>query len=544
MKKFNSDWLACAAIFLAGFILYYKSLFYDLTYLDDNVWLKDYSWYLKDRSNLFKVFAKPDVLFGGLFYRPMIYFSFILDTMIKSDSYVIYHFTNIFLHCLNGYLVYAILKKLDYKQGLAWGSALFFTVHPVLTQAVVWIPGRTDSLLALNVFVSFLSFVYFVSNKNPVAGLIHIVFLGLALLTKETAVALPVACLAFLIFYVKPRPSKKFHMACCLTWVAMIVGYFYIRQSILVEKSEISLSFAIDSVWGNLPAIIGYVGKIFLPVNLSVLPVLKDINLLYGWMGMVLLAVAIAWPNKKDYSKIFFALIWFVIFILPSLVGSFLKHEYRVYIPLFGMIILILELNVLQNCWQRFRRLTVGSTIVLFLLMFIQTWTYSQNYQSHYPFWENAVKTSPHSPLAHRNLGAMYFLDKEYDKAEQQFLAALKLNPKESMVYNNLGLIYEHKGKLRQAETAYLKEIVNNPNYDTAYYNLGLFYGKQKKYEKAVQMWETTTKINPRHLMAHKYLAVYFTKTRQMDKSEFHVKELQKRGVVIPQDIDQLLRRK
>ena len=28
--------------------LYFPTLFYELTFFDDNVWLKDYLWYLKD----------------------------------------------------------------------------------------------------------------------------------------------------------------------------------------------------------------------------------------------------------------------------------------------------------------------------------------------------------------------------------------------------------------------------------------------------------------------------------------------------------------
>ncbi len=542
LKGIYKDILFTAGLIALAFGLYLRSIGFELTFLDDNVWLKDYIWYLKDHKNLFKVFAKPDILFGGLFYRPMIYFTFILDSQITLDGYAMYHITNILLHGLCGGCVYALLRCLDYDRTISMFFATVFIVHPVLTQAVVWIPGRTDSLLGLFVFLSLIGFVCALRYRNGVLFILHLLAWILALLTKETAVAVPLVCAAYVFLYDRRKLGWKTITFGAGIWILIGAGYALLRRAILLEKSNLADDVVVSSLWNNLPAVVGYVGKIFWPVNLSVLPVLEDINLNYGWVCLMVLIGITFWPGRKDYGRIAFGLIWFLLFLLPSFVGSFLKHEYRLYIPIVGIMILLIELKILQRLEKKFPSLALIGAVLLVGVFAATSWRYSMNYRGHYAFWTNAVQTSPHSPLARRNLGAMYFLDHKFEEAEQEFLAALRLNPRESMVYNNLGLIYERRGELEKAERAYLNEVINNPGYDTVYYNLGLFYGKQHKYDKAVQMWTTTTELNPRHLMAHKYLAVYFAKTRQEDKSNHHLRELLKRGVTIPDDVEDLIR--
>ncbi|MBZ0166415.1 MAG: hypothetical protein K8I00_06365, partial [Candidatus Omnitrophica bacterium] len=166
MKNRAYDILSCLAVILAGVILYWHSLHFELTFLDDNVWLEDYRWYLKKTTDLGSVFFQPDVLFNGLFYRPLIYLSFILDTRWDTGSLLAYRVTNIGLHVINACLVYGILRRLEYPRRLVTWFALCFTVHPVLTQAVVWIPGRTDSLLAVFVFAGFWSYVSWSADRK------------------------------------------------------------------------------------------------------------------------------------------------------------------------------------------------------------------------------------------------------------------------------------------------------------------------------------------------------------------------------------------
>ena len=153
------------ALISVGFVLYFPSLFYDLTFLDDNVWLLDLHWYFKDFSHSLDLFRRPDLV-SNIFYRPMIGLSFMLNAYLCGQNPFAYHWTNILIHLLNGCLVFCLLKKLGYVLELAFSFALIFTVHPALTQAVVWIPGRTDSLLAVFSLLSFIFLLDYLHQKK------------------------------------------------------------------------------------------------------------------------------------------------------------------------------------------------------------------------------------------------------------------------------------------------------------------------------------------------------------------------------------------
>ena len=114
-----------------------------------------------------------------------------------------------------------------------------------------------------------------------------------------------------------------------------------------------------------------------------------------------------------------------------------------------------------------------ASIITVFLII---NFLHQNNFKDRLAFWQNAADNSPHSSLAQKNLGAMYYLEKKYSLSEQYSKKALIINPYETMAHNNLGLVYASAGKLEQAEKEYLLEI--NPGYGDAKIMLGILNAK------------------------------------------------------------------
>lgn len=170
-------------------------------------------------------------------------------------------------------------------------------------------------------------------------------------------------------------------------------------------------------------------------------------------------------------------------------------------------------------------------TVLIVCVFAGSSYVYAQAYQNRISFWSHAVKQSPHSPLAHRNYGAMHFLDGHYHEAEKGFLTALELNPREPMVHNNLGLIYMNRGDFINAEKFLKAEIYYFPTYDNAYLNLGILYAKQDLWEKAVTAWEKVIELNPKSIEAYKYLAMFYQGIGRREKAQHYKDELRKRGV-------------
>ncbi len=524
---YSSQWCYLCLLCVGGF-LYFKTLFFGLTYLDDNVWLLDYHWYLKDLSNISNIFRQADLI-SKVFYRPILSLSFVLDAQIGGQNPFVYHLTNLLIHLINSVLVFNLLHKLGYHKPHVFVASLIFTVHPALTGAVVWIPGRTDSLLALFIFVSFILFLNSLEVSKPRYVLGHFFFLILALLTKETAVVFPLMCL-FYLFCVRDANNKADGKLYFVLWIGILGLWFLIRHNILAQL-QVPFHLAVKSFVGNLPVVISYLGKVFLPFNLSVLPVLEDLPLYYGLTVFALLVILYFVIKPKSRRYFIFGIAWFLAFLLPSLVLGFLQHEYRLYVPMVGCLIMVLEClreRIIPKWLLYFMD-------VVFILFFTISYSYSEQFKDRMTFWHSAVTTSPHSSLAHRNLGAMYHLENKIDEAEVHYQKALELNPNESMVYNNLALIHAQRGLLGQAEEEYKKEIEYHPDYDNAYANLGLLYYREGRLQEAATEWEETIKLNPKYIAVYSYLAVLYYNQNNLEKARYYINELQRRKIPIPE---------
>lgn len=505
-KIVEKSWLPFVIIATLGFMLYFQALFFGFSYLDDNVLVLYHQDFLADLINIFRSFL-ADVFHlnnsSASYYRPLLTISFILDYQIGGASPFIYHFTNIILHILSSYLVFIFLCKLSYQRAISFLFSIIFLVHPALTQAVAWIPGRNDSLLAIFILSAFIFFTNYLKEGKTSSLLWYLTFFCLALFTKESGLlALPIM-LYYLYFIYKENTIYFNRFYFFVGSIGVIELWAISRNFVLKSEGTMTLIDMTKSVYFNLPAVIQFIGKIFFPFNLNVLPIMQDTTFFYGIIAIVLLAVLLFFTKTKRWSFILLGCGWFLAFLLPSFIrptntvqADFIEH--RLYVPIIGVFIILLEIDVIKkiDITKKSTLIIIGSLLLMFTIITIM---HSRNFADKIAFWKNAAQNSPHLPLAHLNLGAMEYLDGNMDNAEKEFKITLELNPKEGMAHNNLGLIYFSKNKLAEAENEYKKELQINPYYDNAYFNLGSLYWRQQKYEEAKSCWKNTLIINPKY---------------------------------------------
>lgn len=490
----RKDILWLSLISLLAIILYIPTLRFELTYLDDNVWILDYHWYLKNIANWSNFFTQQDLI-TGFFYRPILNLTFMFNAVISGQNLAGYRIFNLALHVVNIVLVYFLLNRFSFDKAKTYFLTLAFAVHPALVSSVVWIPGRTDSLLGTFIFLSFINFLSYLEKRSWVNLLGHLIFLFLALLTKETAAAL---FLLAAIYIRLEKGWKGFDRHLLTGWVVVGLFWLALRLHALEHAIAMNKKFVLTSLFQNMPGFISYFGKVFFPVNLSVVPNLRDLSL---WPGFIILLAISDWvflsKNRKN-SFVIFGCLWFVLFIFPSLIYSFILHEYRLYVPMVGLLILLTQLK-----WPKDKYIswTAGCAVTMLFLMF--SYFHTQHFKDRMTYWKNAVKTSPHLPLAHRNLGAMYHLENKLDLAKPCYEEALRLNPVEYMAHNNLGLIALSQGDLKKAEEEFLSEVRVNPVYDNVYYNLGVLYARQGRHREAERAWQKTIELNPKYIGAY-----------------------------------------
>lgn len=507
--RFLRSWRPYFVIIVLGFLLYSQALFFDLTYLDDNTLLIDNQAIISDIRNLPLIFS-DDVFFSNanFYYRPLLNVSFMIDNFFAGDNLFFFFFANILLHVTAACLVFCLLKKIINRKSLAFLLSLVFLVHPAVTQAVVWLPGRNDSLLAVLALLAFLFLIRF--NERPILPplILYTAFFWLALLTKETAVFIPF--LAIIYFFTIGRhqeagKSEKL-LVILMSFLAGVVWYL-LRHFAFTSESFGYLE-AGQAIIKNFPALILFFGKMLLPFNLNVFPILENSSLIFGTMAIIFLSVVITLSKDKNKSRLLFGLIWMIVFLVPALLRmdgqpDFLEH--RLYLPLIGFLIMISEIGWIKKLDFKKRQtklIIVGALTVLVLINF----GHARHFRDRIIFWEKAVQGSPLSVLAQKNLGAMYYLEGRLDEAMNHYLQARQLNPSEPMINNNIGLIYLDKGDEAEAEKFFLQELSFYPNYDKALFNLGALYYRQNKLSEARALFQATLRANPRYLEAYQYL--------------------------------------
>ncbi|HZJ41948.1 MAG TPA: tetratricopeptide repeat protein [Patescibacteria group bacterium] len=464
----NKKRLAYLIIILIGVLLYGMSAFFGFSYFDDQSLIIDNQAIIKDTSNIGKIFVE-DAFFSNqnFYYRPLLNISLMFDAQFAGINAWAYHLSNIAIHILVVLLLFSVLMKLKVSFKRSFFLSLFFLVHPALVQAVAWIPGRNDTLLAVFILASFLFFLRYLKENKIINYVACLLFFLLALFTKEAAVLFPFL-LIFYYLFLSPKKIKASDKGLFVAGGAVVIFFWFIFRSLAIDGNLGSISSLFLSVVENSPALIVNIGKFFFPFNLAIMPVLKDVNLIFG-LGAVGVISFLAFSKRINKVWLAFGLLWFILFMLPSFVNPnpaefyyLLLLEHRLYLPFIGIIFIFKDLQVPYfnnvNRVVRDKVLMLISVVILASFSFL-TICHLPNFKDNISFWSFAVLKSPNSPMTHRNLGAMLYFDGQLEKAEKQYNQALDLNPLEPMAHNNLGVIYRDYGNFDMAEDEFLAEL-------------------------------------------------------------------------------------
>jgi Tfp pilus assembly protein PilF len=585
MKKWQAYLLV--ALLVAG--IYGRTVTFGYIELDDTLLIVDGQSFLQDLSNVPAAF-RTDVFdvrlhsSSAMYYRPLLVVTLMLDAQLGGTSPVVYHVTNILLHVLACWAILTLLTALGH--GLEWSlfATLVFAAHPALVQAVAWIPGRNDSLLALFVVLSFLLLMRFLDDE-PGTGRIpegrgdcdsaaseeqpekpggkppphdfagasrraaprrlswtsyagHLGLFLLALFTKETAVFFLLVAAFYLLFVRRRSWNGREALALTVGWIIVCVVWVLARHAALADRqADVALSSLGDNAITNFPIFIAYIGKALLPLELSVWHSPADTSLVYGLVSLVALGGLVFISKEARRSYVALGSLWFAVFLLPSLVVPILTGmEHRLYLPLVGLMVVFFETDLLRQVDLRKRaNAAVATLLVLGLAAF--SFQRSGSFADKQAFWESAIRTSPSSALAHLNLGATYIDQDRLVEAEREFIRTLELNPVERMAHNNLGIVYARSGLLEEAGAELARELELYPTYADGYFNLGTLKMQMGEEEEAIRLWERVLELNPQNVNAYASLARYFLSRNEPARAAPYIERLQEMGV----DVSSLL---
>lgn len=521
---------------LISFFIYAPSINHDLTELDDRIFIIDNAAYNEDASNLVTSFSRGVFSDSSdTYYRPLLLNSFIINYKLSQTEIKGYHVVNILLHVIAVLLLFALLRTLIKKEQYALLLALLFAVHPALTQAVSWIPGRNDTLLAVFCFAFMLSALSYLEKKKLSFLILQFVFLLAAFFTKETALFIPPAFFVLLLTATSYKYRERAAIILFGTWIIVFVTWFVARSFATLETSPIQADQIFMNLFNRAPVLLQYFGKTLLPFNLSVFPMMKETSYVFGIISLLLVAALLYYSKERNNKVVVGGLAWFVILLLPALLlpGAINEQEFeqRLYLPIVG-ILLALSQSVLFNNLNYSKSITaVGIIAIVFTIINVNQ---QQKFKDPVTFWTAAVQSTSNSAYATMMLGARII---KTDPVEGEVLLhkAYRLDSTQKYINYHIGKMHIDKDSVSQAENYLLKELKISGYYE-AYFHLSRIAFEKKQFEQSVKYMETYLMSDPLNQQAiNNYLLLLFQQG-DLVKARAFIKQKQMEGVVIPQE--------
>lgn len=525
-KQFS--YLAGVLIALVALIVYSNSFHVPLQF--DDIYHVQHKALIHDLGNFTQL--KTWMAVGT---RPVPMFTMALNYHWGEDDVLGYHVLNLIFHIITGWVVYLLafqilsIKGLKTKQWIIDNKnifsllvALIFVAHPMQTQAVTYIIQRITVLAALFYLLAVLTYIKgrlsHLQNGLKQEAISYyaatIVSFGLAVLSKQIAVTLPLVLILTEAFFIRDKKGniqKKFlYYFSGAVALGVIIGL--IAVGLPRETKDVSRNVYMIT---SLKVLVKYIQMMILPINQNLDHDIKASTTLFGLpeLGSLAILAGLIYLGYFLYKRdrlISFGIFWF--FITLSVESSVIPirdfmFEHRMYLPSFGLLLAALAgltyIPAMIPAGKKKVPVAMGLTIVLVLVYGIAAHARNYVWQSDLSLWSDAVRKSPEKSRPWMWKGVAYTNIKKNEKAKECFDKCIELTPDFSMAYYNRGNVYKEMGDDKAALADYTKAIELKKNYEMAYFNRGVIESKLKDYKDAIKDYSKTIELNPDNSLAY-----------------------------------------
>jgi Flp pilus assembly protein TadD len=514
--------------------------------------------------------------------RPLVNLSFAVNHAIAGESPLGYRLVNLGLHLASTILVWSIVRRtllLDFFGGrfidvagmLGFLTALLWSVHPLLTEAVEYITQRTELMMAFCYLAAlYASLRYWAANGTRSRALwllLGVIACLAGMSSKEMMVTAPVVILLFERTFVSGsfrralRYSWPLYIGLCLSWMllgALNIGgpradstgfghglpahYYWFTQA------KVLLLYFKLSVW-PWPLVIHYHYPYFQTFT-SAAPWILPVVLLAALTGVLV------WRRMAAG----FVLASVLLILSPTLVVPILTEvaaERRMYLPLVALMALAVVGTYCVSQWalgepsERMARSAhggqslVATCIAGGLLAIIymsvsahrlsayaeplQIWQDALNYSPSsafvqnnvgmslvalgrsgeaIPHFEAAVRLEPDSAKSYMHLGFALLAAHRPQDAVQPFRRVVELDPRSSSANDNYGFALTLAGRPEEAITYITRAMELDPQAAEPVHNMGLALAGLKRLDEAVHYFETALAMKPEYAEAATNLGI------------------------------------
>lgn len=481
--------------------------------------------------------------------RPVLMLSYWANYKVWGADPFSFHFVNVLIHFVNSILVFLVLWRLLEKTAwtrrkslIAAGTgAVLFAIHPLATESVSYIAGRSESLMSLFLLLAYAVFLF--RRQEAISwteAVLVLLLFGLAVKTKENAVSFAGILVLTDAFWPEPfslrglRRNWRLYSLMAPGVAAAIVMVFRVLATASSAGFSVATFRWYQYAFTEARAMFTYVQLALLPVGQSIdqdyptsHTVMEHGALLYLLLLAGIVVLAVAW--RRRYPLFCFGLLMFLIWLAPTSSIVPLDDalvERRMYVPLVGLILIGCEvgsrlrlrpaaavaacvfLGVVFGtfCYERNRLWGTPDRLIELaaagavynprpLLNFSETLIQQNRCELGPPLLERAERElGPNNYFVNAAWGRMLACLGRFDDAVARLQKAARLGPC-SQVYEWMGLVYGQMGRLPEAGEALRKAVDLAPNSESAHGSLALWYEKtdnlaaaEREYTRAISL--------------------------------------------------------
>jgi protein O-mannosyl-transferase len=429
-------------------------------------------------------------------FRPLTFASFSFNWVLGSIHAVGYHLLNLILHAAVVVLLYLLLRKLlenfDQAETIALVAAALFAVHPIHTEAVASIAGRSELLAAGFLFAAWLLHLH----DHWIPALLCFL---LAMMGKESAVVF--VPLVFFGDYARAKWKPIARYVCIAGVAALYAAVLWKAQGAHFGEHGIA---ALDNILAGLPARLRilnalrvawkYVALQIFPLHLSydysynAIPVYRDwTHTLPALLGAIAVLALWLWAFRTGRRPwVLAGAIYFAGFattanlLLP--IGT-IMGERLAYLPSAGFCLLV---ALLWSRAEKYRpQLAWGFLILILAALGSRTILRNRDWRTNFTLYSSAYNVVPDDARMHANLGGFYMDSGQLDRAQSELQTALRIYPPFPDALEFSGLVESRLGHDEAAlpflEQAFSYSRQDSPSYVPRAVNLAAMLVKLGK---------------------------------------------------------------
>ena len=451
---------------------------------------------------------------GGSTYRPLFWISLAIDRHLWGADASGFHFTSLFLHWLNGLLLFQLLRRLKLSLFVSGLTALVWLGLPINSEVVAWISARAYLLSTAFMLLALLAALSYVRSKNWLSLSAFIAFALMANFSHEQGVLLVVLLALFYLI----ETEKDLNRWIVLGTVSLLADVLYGVCKFAVGTRT---GYGDRTLWSVGLKFWKYIQFISFPIHMSperssAVPANTFSPIAFiAWAALIGLVVT-AFLLRKRAPSVAAGLAVLLLGLLPYCGFVYIYQgmaERFTYLAAIGFVLAVVTSGMLAKPLQR--RVLLGCLAVWAAWGAWRVTARVQDWQEPIALFRNSLATTPRSAYLEKDLGDVYKAQGELKEALTEYKKSLSITRDDPKTILNYATTLEQTGDKSQAEVQYRRVTEFLPRDSAAYVDLEELYIEEGRLDEAIAMYKQAIAINPNDASAYFDMGVMFQQRGQ-----------------------------